>query len=100
MSYLCIQCCIQIFKDRGHVVDLKKTMPESELIRIIGEYDGLVVRSATKVIIITTQIETQFYFFYCVDQVTLPILKAAKRMSIVGRAGVGIDNIDVSEATK
>lgn len=55
-------------------------MPEAELVKIIGDYDALVVRSATKV--------------------TSPILKAAKKMRIVGRAGVGIDNIDVKESTK
>jgi len=44
-----VQVCINIFKQRGHDVDFKKTMPESELVKIIGEYDALVVRSATKV---------------------------------------------------
>ena len=45
-----IQLCVQIFQNRGHIVDVKKTLPENELIKIIGDYDGLVVRSATKVI--------------------------------------------------
>jgi len=72
--------CINIFKQRGHDVDFKKTMPESELVKIVGEYDALVVRSATKV--------------------TPTIIQAAKKMRIIGRAGVGIDNIDVKEATK
>lgn len=48
--------------------------------RIIGDYDGLVVRSATKV--------------------TPSVIKAARRMKIIGRAGVGVDNINVPEATK
>jgi phosphoglycerate dehydrogenase-like enzyme len=74
------QCCIDIFKERGHVVDFKKTMPEDELAKIIGEYDGLVVRSATKV--------------------TPAIIKNMKKMRIIGRAGVGIDNINVPESTK
>lgn len=102
--------CINIFKTRGHEVDLLPTMNENELLKVIGEYDGLVVRSATKV--------------------TPKILRAAKKMRIVGRAGiiiifflpsllpsflsfflssysnlyyfvgVGVDNIDVNEATK
>lgn len=55
-------------------------MPEEELVKVIGEYDGMVVRSATKV--------------------TPKVLQAATRMKIVGRAGVGVDNIDVNEATK
>jgi len=74
------ECCIKIFKERGHIVDFKKTMPEEELMKIIGEYDGLVVRSATKV--------------------TSNILKEAKKMRVVGRAGVGVDNIDVKASTK
>jgi len=41
--------CVKIFQSRGHEVDLKETMPEPELLKIIGDYDGLVVRSATKV---------------------------------------------------
>eukprot|EP00428_Durinskia_dybowskii_P076738 CAMPEP_0170358746 /NCGR_PEP_ID=MMETSP0117_2-20130122/2386_1 /TAXON_ID=400756 /ORGANISM="Durinskia baltica, Strain CSIRO CS-38" /LENGTH=531 /DNA_ID=CAMNT_0010612963 /DNA_START=191 /DNA_END=1786 /DNA_ORIENTATION=+ len=55
-------------------------MAESELVKVIGNYDALVVRSATKV--------------------TPLVIQAAKRMKIVGRAGVGIDNIDVKESTK
>jgi D-3-phosphoglycerate dehydrogenase len=47
-------------------------MPEEELMKIIGEYDGLVVRSATKV--------------------TSNILKEAKKMRVVGRAGMGYND--------
>lgn len=43
------EICIKIFQQRGHQVDFLKTLPESELVKIIGDYDGLVVRSATKV---------------------------------------------------
>jgi phosphoglycerate dehydrogenase-like enzyme len=74
------ECCVKIFKERGHHVDLLKTLPENELLKIIGDYDGLVVRSATKV--------------------NANVLKNAKKMKIVGRAGVGVDNVDVKEATK
>lgn len=55
-------------------------MPEEELVKVIGNYDGLVVRSATKV--------------------TQPVLAAGSRLQIVGRAGVGVDNIDIESATK
>ena len=48
--------------------------------KIIGEYDGLVVRSATKV--------------------TPEVIKHATKMRVIGRAGVGIDNINVKEATQ
>jgi D-3-phosphoglycerate dehydrogenase len=74
------ELCVKIFKDRGHQVDFLKTLPEAELIKIIGDYEGLVVRSATKV--------------------NANVLNAAKKMRLVGRAGVGVDNIDVVEATK
>ena len=41
---------MKIFQQRGHQVDFLKSLPEKELIKIIGDYDGLVVRSATKVL--------------------------------------------------
>jgi D-3-phosphoglycerate dehydrogenase / 2-oxoglutarate reductase len=72
--------CISIFKSRGHEIDLIPTLSEEELIKIIPSYDGLVIRSATKV--------------------TSKILLASKSMRVIGRAGVGVDNIDISTATK
>ncbi len=60
-------------------VDFKETLPEDQLCEIIGNYDALMVRSQTKV--------------------TAKVLEAAKRMKIVGRAGVGVDNIDLEEST-
>ncbi|MEI0604971.1 phosphoglycerate dehydrogenase [Brachyspira alvinipulli] len=56
------------------------TMSEEELIKVIGEYDALMVRSQTKV--------------------TKNIIEAGKNLKIVGRAGVGVDNIDVEAATE
>lgn len=56
------------------------TMTEDELAEIIGEYDALMVRSQTKV--------------------TKKIINAAKNMKIIGRAGVGVDNIDIEAATQ
>lgn len=61
-------------------VDVKIGMEKSELISVIGEYDALAVRSETKV--------------------TADVLEAAKNLKIIGRAGVGVDNIDVPLATK
>lgn len=61
-------------------VDYIETLPEDKLAEIIGKYDALMVRSQTKV--------------------TAKILSAAKKMKIIGRAGVGVDNIDVEEATQ
>lgn len=74
------ELCVKIFKERGHQVDLLKTMSEEQLCKVIGEYEGLVVRSATKV--------------------TPLVLKHSTKMRVIGRAGVGVDNINVKEATK
>jgi len=56
------------------------TMEEDELVKIIGEYDALLVRSQTKV--------------------TDKIISAGKNLKIIGRAGVGVDNIDLNSATE
>lgn len=55
-------------------------MTEEELVAIIGEYDALIVRSATKV--------------------TARVIAAAEKLKVIGRAGVGVDNIDVEAATR
>jgi len=60
-------------------VDVRNKLTEDELVAIIAEYDGMIVRSATKV--------------------TSRILEQASKLKIVGRAGVGVDNIDVAAAT-
>ena len=61
-------------------VDVKTDLPEAELVKIIGNYDALVVRSGTTV--------------------SAPIIEAGHRLRIIGRAGVGVDNIDVEAATR
>lgn len=61
-------------------VTVQTGLPEAELIKIIPEYSALVVRSQTKV--------------------TAAVLEAAKNLKVVGRAGVGVDNVDVEAATK
>lgn len=61
-------------------VDVKIGLPEAELINIIPEYDALMVRSQTKV--------------------TKEIIEAGSQLKIIGRAGVGVDNIDVPAATR
>ena len=69
----------ETFKARGVDVDYKPGMTPEELIEVIGEYDGLAVRSSTKV--------------------TPKVLEAAKNLKVIGRAGIGVDNIDVAAAT-
>lgn len=72
---------IQQLNDAADVIVDKKTgLKENELIAIIGEYDALLVRSQTKV--------------------TEKIMEAGKKLKVVGRAGVGVDNIDLEAATK
>ncbi|MEQ8736217.1 MAG: phosphoglycerate dehydrogenase [Rhodospirillaceae bacterium] len=71
---------VQVFKDRGIDVDVKTGMSAEELIACIGEYDGLAIRSSTKV--------------------TPDVLAAAKNLKVVGRAGIGVDNVDTPAATQ
>ncbi len=70
---------VEIFRARGIEVDLKPGLSAAELREIIGEYDGLAIRSATKV--------------------TRELLDVASRLKVVGRAGIGVDNVDVKSAT-
>jgi len=60
-------------------VDVRDRLGTDELLACIDNYDGLIVRSATKV--------------------TAPVLQATRRLKVVGRAGVGVDNVDVEAAT-
>lgn len=75
MSPMAVKC----FTERGIEVDEKVGLSKDELLAIIGEYDGLAVRSATKV--------------------TEKLLNAADNLKVVGRAGIGTDNIDIKAAT-
>src|SRR5690349_653991 len=68
-----------IFRGRGIEVDEKPGLTPEELKAVIGDYDGLAIRSATKV--------------------TPKILAAATRLKVVGRAGIGVDNVDIPAAT-
>ena len=72
---------VQIFKDRGIEVDFQPALgkDKDKLAEIIGNYDGLAIRSATKV--------------------TPKILANATRLKVVGRAGIGVDNVDIPAAT-
>jgi D-3-phosphoglycerate dehydrogenase len=70
---------VKIFQERGIEVDLKTGLKPDELKDIINEYDGLAIRSATKV--------------------TKEILAAANKLRVVGRAGIGVDNVDIPGAT-
>ena len=70
---------LDILKAKAHV-DYRPGLSLQELLGIIGEYDALLVRSGTKV--------------------TAPVIEAAKNLKVIGRAGAGVDNIDVEKATE
>jgi D-3-phosphoglycerate dehydrogenase len=69
----------QIFRDRGVEVDEITGKTPEELKAIIGQYDGLAIRSSTKV--------------------TKEILDAATNLKVIGRAGIGVDNVDIPYAS-
>ena len=69
----------EIFRAHGVEVDEKPGLSKEELKAIIGDYDGLAIRSATKV--------------------TADLLEAAAKLKVVGRAGIGVDNVDIPAAS-
>jgi D-3-phosphoglycerate dehydrogenase len=69
----------EIFRANGIEVDEKPGLTKEELKAIIGQYDGLAIRSATKV--------------------TADLLEAADNLKVVGRAGIGVDNVDIPAAS-
>ena len=69
----------RIFEERGCDVDVKPGMTPEELKAVIGQYDGLAIRSATKA--------------------TAEILDAATNLKVIGRAGIGVDNVDIPAAS-
>ncbi len=70
---------VAIFRERGVDADVKTGLTKEELIKIVDQYDGIAIRSATKL--------------------TADVLKAAKKLKVVGRAGIGVDNVDIPAAT-
>ncbi|MDQ0465084.1 D-3-phosphoglycerate dehydrogenase [Caulobacter ginsengisoli] len=70
---------VEIFRQRGVEADVKIGLTKDELLKIIGDYDGLAIRSATKA-----------------DK---DVLAAGKRLKVIGRAGIGVDNVDIPSAT-
>ncbi len=73
------EAAVEIFRSRGLEVDFKPGLPKEDLLQIIGQYDGLAVRSNTKA--------------------TPDVIGEAKNLKVIGRAGIGVDNIDLPAAT-
>src|SRR2546422_97133 len=71
---------VEILEKAGFTVHIKTKLSKEELIREIGQYDGVIVRSATKV--------------------TADLIAAAERLKVIGRAGSGLDNVDTQAATR
>ncbi|HET9538737.1 MAG TPA: phosphoglycerate dehydrogenase [Mesorhizobium sp.] len=73
---------VQIFKDRGVAVDYLPDLGKDKeaLLEVIGRYDGLAIRSATKV--------------------TEKLIAAATNLNVIGRAGIGVDNVDIPAASR
>ncbi|MFZ2103459.1 MAG: phosphoglycerate dehydrogenase [Oricola sp.] len=76
------ETAVQIFRDRGVEVDYLPDVgkDKDKLAEIIGQYDGLAIRSATKV--------------------TEKLIEAATKLKVVGRAGIGVDNVDIPAASR
>ncbi|MEL6952765.1 MAG: phosphoglycerate dehydrogenase [Pseudomonadota bacterium] len=76
------ETAVQVFRDRGIDVtfDPEVGKDKAKLQEVIGQYDGLAIRSATKV--------------------TEKILRSAENLKVVGRAGIGVDNVDIPEASR
>ena len=75
------ETAVQIFRDRGIEVDFEPSLGKDKeaLLARIGDYDGLAIRSATKV--------------------TAKVIQAAKNLKVIGRAGIGVDNVDIPAAS-
>ncbi|HNE84866.1 MAG TPA: phosphoglycerate dehydrogenase, partial [bacterium] len=69
----------EIFQRHGITADVRHGLTKEQLIEIIADYDGLAVRSETKV--------------------TRDVIERATRLKVIGRAGIGVDNVDVPAAT-
>lgn len=69
----------EIFQKNGIAVDTKTDLSPEDFLKIAGDYDGIAVRSTTKI--------------------TKDIIAAAKSLKVVGRAGIGVDTVDVEAAT-
>ena len=69
----------EVFRARGVDVDIQTGLSKDELIGIVGDYDGLAVRSATRP--------------------DAEVITAADKLRVIGRAGIGVDNIDIESAT-
>lgn len=76
------ETAVQVFRDRGLEVDFQPGLgkDKEKLLEVIGDYDGLAIRSATKV--------------------TADVIAKATNLKVIGRAGIGVDNVDIPAASQ
>lgn len=72
--------CVEMLGEKGIQTDIKIGLPKAELLSIVADYDAWLLRSGTKI--------------------DADLIAAADKMQIIGRAGVGVDNVDLQAATK
>jgi len=70
----------EILRAEGWVVDMEKALPPAELVKLVPPYDAILVRSGS--------------------QMNAEVIEAAKSLKVIGRAGVGVDNVDLAAATR
>src|SRR5512142_321606 len=70
----------ELLRAEGWTVDMEKALPPAELVKIVPSYDAILIRSGSKM--------------------NAEVIDAAKNLKVIGRAGVGIDNVDLAAATR
>jgi len=71
---------LEVLRAEGFSVDLEKAMPPAELARVVPPYDAILIRSGSRI--------------------TAEVIEAAKNLKVIGRPGVGVDNVDLAAATR
>ncbi len=71
---------VEMLRENGYDVEVRTDQTEEQIVAVSADYDAIIVRSATKI--------------------TRPIIEAAANLKIIGRAGVGVDNVDIEAATE
>ena len=71
---------LALLEAEGFAIDQSKALPPAELARMVGEYDAMTIRSGS--------------------QITAEVIEAAKKLRVIGRPGIGVDNVDLEAATR
>jgi D-3-phosphoglycerate dehydrogenase len=77
----------EILRAEGWTVDMEKALPPAELVKLVPPYDAILVRSGS-------QMNAE------VSQMNAEVIDAARSLKVIGRAGVGVDNVDLAAATR